>query len=157
MEFCKKCTGREESFLRCRSRRRSSCCSVLWKMTEKTFACYHGAEYRFQKEWFDTLDSSEIDSVAFAVWRLKKRPERISFLIWRSIRSLPYFLLRVRESHCWIQSGWNGFFALHPILHLNQQEITSYTGKELKRQQRKSIGLRKIRDRYSGSRRLLLL
>lgn len=30
---------------------------------ERTFACYHGAEYRFQKEWFDTLDASEIDSV----------------------------------------------------------------------------------------------
>ena len=51
----------------------------------------------------------------FAVWRLKKRPERISFLIWRSIRSLPYFLLRVRESHCWIQSGWNGFLPCIPF------------------------------------------
>ena len=30
---------------------------------ERTFACYHGAEYRFQKEWFDALDASEIDSV----------------------------------------------------------------------------------------------
>lgn len=82
---------------------------------ERTFACYHGAEYRFQKEWFDALVLLKSTAYTFAVWRLKKRPERISFLIWRSIRSLPYFLLRVRESHCWIQSGWNGFLPCIPF------------------------------------------
>ena len=51
----------------------------------------------------------------FAVWRSRKRPEPISFLIWRSIRSLPYFLLRVRGSHCWIQSCWSGSLPCIPF------------------------------------------
>ena len=97
---------------------------------ERTFACYHGAEYRFQKEWFDALDASEIDSVYICgleieeetgtniLSYLEEHPEfTVFFASGPRITLLdPKLLERV--------------FALHPILHLNQQEITSYTGKE---------------------------
>ena len=97
---------------------------------ERTFACYHGAEYRFQKEWFDALDASEIDSVYICgleieeetgtniLSYLEEHPEfTVFFAPGPRITLLdPKLLERV--------------FALHPILHLNQQEITSYTGKE---------------------------
>ena len=97
---------------------------------ERTFVCYHGAEYRFQKEWFDTLDASEIDSVYICgleieeetgtniLSYLEEHPEfTVFFAPGPRITLLdPKLLERV--------------FALHPILHLNQTEITSYTGKE---------------------------
>ena len=97
---------------------------------ERTFACYHGAEYRFQKEWFDALDASEIDSVYICgleieeetgtniLSYLEEHPEfTVFFAPGPRITLLdPKLLERV--------------FALHPILHLNQKEITSYTGKE---------------------------
>ena len=40
----------------------NGCCYCFVDQTgERTFASYHGAEYLFQKEWFDLIDASESD------------------------------------------------------------------------------------------------
>jgi sugar/nucleoside kinase (ribokinase family) len=42
----------------------NGCCYCLVEPDgERTFICYHGAEYRFQPGWFDQLDASQIDTV----------------------------------------------------------------------------------------------
>lgn len=93
---------------------------------ERTFACYHGAEYKFQREWFDTLDASGIGSVyicgleieeetgANIVSYLEEHPEfTVFFAPGPRITLLdPELMKRI--------------FALHPILHLNEKEIVSY-------------------------------
>ena len=93
---------------------------------ERTFACYHGAEYKFQKEWFDALDASEIDSVyicgleieektgANIISYLEEHPEFMVFFAPGPRITLldPNLMKRI--------------FSLHPILHLNEKEITVY-------------------------------
>lgn len=42
----------------------NGCCYCLVeKGGERSFICYRGAEYRFQKEWFALIDTDEIDTV----------------------------------------------------------------------------------------------
>ncbi|MFQ9395231.1 MAG: carbohydrate kinase family protein [Lachnospiraceae bacterium] len=97
---------------------------------ERTFACYHGAEYRFQKEWFDALDASEIDSVYICGLEIEEETGTNILSYLEEHPEFTVFLLRVRESTLLDPKAGGTGFALHPILHLNQQEITSYTGKE---------------------------
>ena len=96
---------------------------------ERTFISYHGAEYRFQRSWFDTLDSDTIDSVYICgleieeptgvniVDYLELHPEfRIVFAPGPRLRKIkPELMKRV--------------FDLHPILHLNKEEALAYTEK----------------------------
>ena len=42
----------------------NGCCYCFVESTgERTFVCHHGAEYRFQKEWFRLVPLDEIDTV----------------------------------------------------------------------------------------------
>ena len=42
----------------------NGCCyCFVEKSGERTFISYHGAEYLFQKDWFNLIDTEEIDSV----------------------------------------------------------------------------------------------
>ena len=42
----------------------NGCCYCFVENSgERTFISYHGAEYLFQKDWFDLIDPEEIDSV----------------------------------------------------------------------------------------------
>ena len=92
---------------------------------ERTFIVYHGAEYRFRKEWFDALDTSEIDMCYICgleieettgpviVDFLEQNPHiRIFFAPGPRILKIDRDLMR-------------RIFALHPILHLNQEETRS--------------------------------
>lgn len=97
---------------------------------ERTFISYHGAEYLFQPEWFQIPDASDIDSVYICgleieettgihiVEYLEKHPEfRIYFAPGPRIEKInPGLLSRL--------------FALHPVLHLNDEEVLSYTKKD---------------------------
>lgn len=106
----------------------NGCCYCFVEANgERTFICHHGAEYLFKEEWFELADASEIDSVYICgleieettgetiVSYLEKHPEfRIYFAPGPRINKIaPELLSRL--------------FALHPIVHLNEEEILSYT------------------------------
>lgn len=95
---------------------------------ERTFASYHGAEYRFYPEWFDLLDAGSIGSVYICgleieeatgvhiVQYLEQHPSyQVFFAPGPRIRMIPQALL-------------DRLFALSPILHLNETEALAYTG-----------------------------
>ncbi len=95
---------------------------------ERTFICYHGAEYLFYPEWFDRIDADTIDSVYICgleieettgpniVDYLEKHPEfRIFFAPGPRILKISEELLE-------------RLFKLHPIIHLNDTEVMQYTG-----------------------------
>lgn len=96
---------------------------------ERTFISYHGAEYRFERSWFDALDASDISSVYICgleieettgkniVDYLEQHPEFTVFFAPgpRLEKIQPQLMKRI--------------FDLHPILHLNEDEALSYTGK----------------------------
>lgn len=95
---------------------------------ERTFVSYHGAEYLFQPEWFDLLNPDQIGSVYICgleieettgvhiVDYLEKHPSyQIYFAPGPRIQVISQELL-------------DRIFALSPILHLNETEVTEYTG-----------------------------
>ena len=89
---------------------------------ERTFLSYHGAEYRFAREWFQIPDASKIDAVYICgleieeptgihiVEYLEAHPEfRIYFGPGPRISKIdPRLLSRI--------------YALHPVMHLNEKE-----------------------------------
>ena len=109
--------------------RDNGCCYCFVEADgERTFVSYHGAEYLFERSWFDTLDASEISSVYICgleieettgvniVDYLELHPEFSVFFAPgpRLNRIEPELMERI--------------FRLHPVLHLNEEEALTYTG-----------------------------
>jgi sugar/nucleoside kinase (ribokinase family) len=111
----------------------NGCCYCFVENSgERTFISYHGAEYRFQREWFDQLNTNEIDTVyvcgleieedtgVHIVSWLEEHPELTVYFAPgpRINRIEPKLLSRM--------------FALHPILHLNEEEACGYAASRRK-------------------------
>ena len=93
---------------------------------ERTFLSYHGAEYRFEREWFQIPDAASIDAVyicgleieeptgMYIVEYLEAHPEfRIYFGPGPRISKIdPKLLARI--------------YALHPVKHLNEKEALAF-------------------------------
>ena len=93
---------------------------------ERTFVSYHGAEYLFDPAWFDLLNPAEIERVYICgleieestgihiVEYLEKHPEyQIFFAPGPRLTKIDQTLAE-------------RIFALHPILHLNEDEALRY-------------------------------
>lgn len=94
---------------------------------ERTFVSYHGAEYLFERSWFDMLDASEIGNVYICGLEIEETtgPNIIDYL-----EEHPKFnvffapgprLGRIEPERM------KRLFALHPILHLNEEEALEYS------------------------------
>lgn len=108
--------------------RDNGCCYCFVESSgERTFISYHGAEYLFEKEWFSIPDAEDIDSVYICgleieettgeniVSYLEEHPEfRIYFAPGPRINKIDSSLLK-------------RLYALHPVIHLNEEEILAYT------------------------------
>lgn len=96
---------------------------------ERTFISYHGAEYRFERSWFDLLDSESIDSVYICGLEIE---ESTGVNIVDYLEQHPEFKVffapgpRLEKVHPDLMER---LFALRPVLHLNDAEALSYTGK----------------------------
>lgn len=125
---------------------------------ERTFACYHGAEYRFQKEWFDALDASEIDSVYICGLEIEEETGTNILSYLEEHPEFTVFFAPGPRITLLDPSGWNGFL---PASHSSSESAGDHF---LYRKRGAEGGSRgnpsvyaKYGDRYSGSRRLLLL
>lgn len=108
----------------------NGCCYCFVENTgERSFVCYHGAEYLFQKEWFDLLSLDEIDSVYICgleieestgsniVEFLEKHPELcIYFAPGPRLTIIDPALVK-------------RLYRLSPILHLNETEALTVSKK----------------------------
>lgn len=108
--------------------RDNGCCYCFVEASgERTFISYHGAEYLFEEEWFSILDAGDIDTVYICgleieestgvriVSYLEHHPEfRIYFAPGPRINKIDPKLL-------------DRLFALHPVIHLNEEEVLAYT------------------------------
>ena len=108
----------------------NGCCyCFVEKSGERTFISYHGAEYLFQKDWFNLIDTEEIDSVYICgleieettgsnvVEFLEKNPELTVFFA-------PGPRLTVIDP-----ALVNRIYNLSPILHLNETEALEVSQK----------------------------
>ena len=89
---------------------------------ERSFVSYHGAEYRFEKEWFSLIDPDEIDAVYICGLEIEEPtgPNIVSFLEENPDLTV-YFapgprLGRIRTELL------DRIFRLSPILHVNETE-----------------------------------
>lgn len=98
---------------------------------ERTFICEHGAEYFYQKEWFDALEANKYEQVYICGLEIE---ETTGDMIIDFLEQHPHFqIFFAPGSHILYINPhkMKRLFQLHPILHLNQNEILSYT-KQLK-------------------------
>lgn len=109
----------------------NGCCYCLIEENgERSFLADHGAEYHFQKEWFSLLDQEPIQTVYICGLEIEEESGQyiIDYLL-RHPNLTIYFACGPRilsiPPHRMKQ-----LFALHCILHLNQEEALSYTQKQ---------------------------
>ena len=101
----------------------NGCCYCFVESTgERSFVSYHGAEYRFEKEWFSLIDPDEIDAVYICGLEIEEPtgPNIVSFLEENPDLTV-YFapgprLGRIRTELL------DRIFRLSPILHVNATE-----------------------------------
>lgn len=97
---------------------------------ERTFVVDHGAEYLFKKEWFDALDTSEFATAYICGLEIEDKTGGtiISFLE-ENPQLQVVFAPGPRLNHI-DKTLMNRIFALKPIIHLNDDEICSFTSCE---------------------------
>lgn len=115
------------SIFRTSSEPHGACICLVEESGERSFIAYHGIEYKFNREWFSSTDLSSFSSVYLCGLELEEDTgsEIISFLEENRFKNI-YFapgprLLTINPDYV------RRIFALNPIIHLNDQEIISYT------------------------------
>lgn len=106
----------------------NGCCYCLVEDTgERTFLSHHGAEYRFAREWFNRVDTAAYDGVYLCGLEVEEAtgPEIIAALESRPPQRL-YFAPGPRLTRI-SPALMARVLALHPVLHLNQEEAASFT------------------------------
>ena len=107
----------------------NGCCyCLIEKDGERSFISWHGAEYRIRKEWFSLLSGEELHSIYICGLEIEEPtgPNIVSYL--ETVKDIPiYFapgprLMRIDSLLI------DRIFALHPILHLNDEEACAWTG-----------------------------
>ncbi|MCD7868336.1 MAG: PfkB family carbohydrate kinase, partial [Clostridiales bacterium] len=107
----------------------NGCCYCLVESTgERTFICYHGAEYLFRKEWFDQIPLDEIEAVYICGLEIEEAagPVIIDFLEQNPQLKI-YFAPGPRLTVLPPRRVAR-LYALSPILHLNETEALSASG-----------------------------
>jgi len=108
----------------------NGCCYCIVEDTgERTFIVDHGAEYLFYKEWFDMLDVSELSCAYICGLEIEEKTGStvVDFL---ESSGLPIFFAPGPRIHMIDNTLMKRIFALHPILHLNEDEVCRYTDKD---------------------------
>lgn len=114
----------------------NGCCyCIVESNARRTFLCQHGAEYRFNEQWFSNINFSEIDIIYFCGLEIEDvdGAKIISFLEQKTSEQKKlnheitlFFAPGPRINN--IQTELlSRIFALKPILHLNDEEAVSFT------------------------------
>ena len=111
----------------------NGCCFCLVEPDgERTFLCYHGAEYLFEERWFEDLEDSgeaeKTDSVYVCGLEIEDSTgERILDFLERHREYRIFFAPSARI--CDIQpERMKRILDLGPVLHLNEDEALRFTG-----------------------------
>ena len=106
----------------------NGCCYCLVEDTgERTFLSHHGAEYRFDRAWFQRVDTAAFDGVYLCGLEVEEAtgPEIIAALESRPPQRL-YFAPGPRLTRI-SPALMARVLALRPVLHLNREEAASFT------------------------------
>jgi len=96
---------------------------------ERTFIVDHGAEYLFYKDWFDQLNVDELACVYICGLEIEDKTGSTIVDFLEESRLPVFFAPGPRITR--IDNGlMKRIFALHPVLHLNEDEVCRFTGKD---------------------------
>lgn len=94
---------------------------------ERTFISYHGAEYLFEKEWFDVLNPDRFAYAYICGLEIEDKTGDVIVDFLEKSKIKPVFAPGPRIDK--IDSNlMKRIFALNPIVHLNEDEVNRYTG-----------------------------
>ncbi|MBR2676610.1 MAG: ribokinase [Solobacterium sp.] len=109
-----------------RSDANGCCYCIVDKNGNRSFLALHGAEYLFEKEWFEALDSSEYSDVYVCGLEIEdKTGDVIVDFIKRNPQLNVYFAPSARLLHI-PENLMEELLDCSPILHLNREEACMY-------------------------------
>lgn len=106
----------------------NGCCICLVNSQgERTFLCQHGAEYLFDVEWLKDIDQSELDYVYVCGLEIEDQNGEVLIEYLSQLQG-PEIVYAPGARILSIQrERMEAILALHPILHLNDEEALSYS------------------------------
>lgn len=124
-------------FVRIEGRDSGCCYCYVEPDGERTFVAYHGVEYTFSESWMNAFAPDEIDGMYVCGLEIEE-PTGAEIITWlehtlaESAGSPPpvvYFAPGPRITT--IEIGkMERLFALHPVMHLNKEELLAFTGED---------------------------
>lgn len=130
-EFVRNFFIKEEIPILIESDENNGCCYCLVDQTgERTFICEHGTEYVFQKQWFDQLNALDYKYVYICGLEIEERSGNTIIDFLEKNFHFQIIFAPSPRIHYIDHQRMQRLFALHPILHLNEEEILSYTQKQ---------------------------
>lgn len=122
-EYVKSAFEQKSLPIHVRAQEENGCCYCLVEADgERTFLSVHGAEYTFRREWMDTIDLSEISMIYVCGFEIEE-PTGNELISWLEENRGPQLFFAPGPRVLMIgQEKLNRLFALHPILHLNEEE-----------------------------------
>ena len=108
----------------------NGCCLCLVNSSgERTFLCQHGAEYRFKKIWMKDIQKEELDYIYVCGLELEEK-DGDEILDYLEEMQVPVFFAPGARIMNIPEERMRRILSLHPIIHLNEDEVTVYTGCE---------------------------
>ncbi|MCD7894028.1 MAG: PfkB family carbohydrate kinase [Erysipelotrichaceae bacterium] len=127
-DFVKENLINEDISIMIESNDNNGCCyCIVDDSSERTFLCEHGVEYLYTKDYFKLLDMNKYDCIYICGLEIEEVTGNniIDFLEANNHQTI-YFAPGPRI-HLIDEDKMQRIFQLHPIIHLNEQEILTYT------------------------------
>ncbi|MBQ6222195.1 MAG: ribokinase [Solobacterium sp.] len=101
----------------------NGCCyCIVDEQGRRTFLSVHGAEYRFEKKWFDRLDADAYTMGYCCGFELEEDSGEYILDFFRNHPSLPFCYAPGPRIMSVPQDRQEALLDLHPLLHLNLKE-----------------------------------
>lgn len=110
------------------SKENGCCYCFVEEDGERTFLSYHGAEYLFQKEWIEAKSDCSYDVIYFCGLEVEEETGADLVAGLTSLSGQLVFAPGPR-GHLIAPNLLEKIYALSPIVHLNEQEVQTLTGK----------------------------
>lgn len=103
------------------------CLCLVDKNGERTFIAYHGAEYKFQKEWYKDVNFDEIDMIYFSGLEVEE-DTGINLVEFLEEKQKPCLFAPSSRVVGIEKEVLERIYQLHPILHINEYEAEVISG-----------------------------
>ncbi|BES64937.1 carbohydrate kinase family protein [Gottschalkiaceae bacterium SANA] len=119
-----------DPFIRIKEQDSGCCYCYVEPDGERTFLSYHGAEYTFQEKWLNHINMKDYDSAYICGLEIEEPTgdEIVSFL--KKNKNLEIYFAPGPRFPNIEKNKLDELFLLSPVVHLNREEIMTYTKKE---------------------------